>query len=226
MDKALWAEKYVFWIKNPVLGWTTEERPSDSNYDNYIPTVSGRYIWKVQALTDGMMIDSDEWNLDVKIPSSIYMVSPNGGESYTAGTSQNIKFNASGVDNVKLEYSNNSGSTWTTIIESLSATAGTYTWTVPNLSSTQCMVRVSDILNTSISDQNNATFTITKPESGGGVLLWKYQMGGNIDYSSPAIGTDGTVYVGALNKFLYATNPMALLNGNITLMMEFFLRLQ
>ncbi len=38
------------------------------------------------------------------------------------------------------------------------------------------------------------------------VLKWRFQTGGEID-SSPAIGTDGTVYVGSDDGYLYAINP-------------------
>ena len=39
-----------------------------------------------------------------------------------------------------------------------------------------------------------------------GVLKWKYETGGNV-YSSPAIGADGTIYVGSDDNYLYAINP-------------------
>jgi outer membrane protein assembly factor BamB len=36
-----------------------------------------------------------------------------------------------------------------------------------------------------------------------GVKLWEFETGGTV-YSSPAIGPDGTVYVGSWDKKLYA----------------------
>ena len=36
-----------------------------------------------------------------------------------------------------------------------------------------------------------------------GTVLWEFKTGGLVD-SSPAIGSDGTVYVGSRNKKLYA----------------------
>ena len=38
-----------------------------------------------------------------------------------------------------------------------------------------------------------------------GVKLWEFETGGGV-YSSPAIGSDGTVYVGSHDKKLYAIN--------------------
>jgi hypothetical protein len=39
-----------------------------------------------------------------------------------------------------------------------------------------------------------------------GTVLWEFETGGNV-YSSPAIGPDGTVYVGSHDNKLYAINP-------------------
>jgi len=46
-----------------------------------------------------------------------------------------------------------------------------------------------------------------------GTLKWSYYVGGTIYYSNPAIGTDGTVYVGSYNSKLSAINPNGLSNG-------------
>jgi PKD repeat protein len=40
-----------------------------------------------------------------------------------------------------------------------------------------------------------------------GTLKWEYQPGNWIDTSSAAIGSDGTVYIGSGDKYLYAFNP-------------------
>ena len=45
----------------------------------------------------------------------------------------------------------------------------------------------------------------TKAKATAGVKLWEFETGGLV-YSSPAIGSDGTVYVGSLDKKLYAIN--------------------
>jgi hypothetical protein len=45
----------------------------------------------------------------------------------------------------------------------------------------------------------------TKAKATGGVKLWEFETGGYV-LSSPAIGSDGTVYVGSYDKKLYAIN--------------------
>jgi hypothetical protein len=91
---------------------------------------------------------------------SITVMSPNGGESWVAGSFRSITWNATGVTNVALEYTLD-GSNWTTITSSTPASAGSYGWTVPDFATTAARVRVSDASNPSLSDTSNAAFTIT-----------------------------------------------------------------
>ena len=44
----------------------------------------------------------------------------------------------------------------------------------------------------------------TKAKAVAGSKLWEFETGGMISYSSPAIGSDGTVYVGSDDKKVYA----------------------
>ena len=46
----------------------------------------------------------------------------------------------------------------------------------------------------------------TKAKAVAGVKLWEFKTGGAIGESSPAIGSDGTVYVGSFDTKLYAIN--------------------
>ena len=92
--------------------------------------------------------------------ATLAVTSPNGGESWGAGSSHNITWTTTGtIANVKIEYSTNNGTAWTTIIASTPNT-GTYGWTVPNVPSASCLVRISDAAIVGISDVSNAVFTI------------------------------------------------------------------
>jgi hypothetical protein len=67
---------------------------------------------------------------------------------------------------VKIEYSTNNGTSWTVIASSVAASAGSYTWTVPNTATTQARVRVSDAQNGTPTDTSNSAFTITSSSPG------------------------------------------------------------
>jgi hypothetical protein len=92
--------------------------------------------------------------------------SPNGGESWPSGSRQSITYTATDPDGddgslaIGLDYSLNSGSSWTVIANGQTNT-GSYDWTLPAVTSSTARVRVraSDGPAES-SDVSNADFTI------------------------------------------------------------------
>ncbi|MEJ2627074.1 MAG: hypothetical protein P8078_00740 [bacterium] len=92
---------------------------------------------------------------------SITVNVPNGGESWYAGTTHYITWSSSNFTSpVKIEYSSDNGYSYTSIISS-TANDGSYTWTVPQDFSSQCLVRISDAADGNPSDVSNAAFSIT-----------------------------------------------------------------
>lgn len=78
------------------------------------------------------------------------------------GSAHNITWTSIGtIANVKVEYSTNNGTGWTTIVAS-TPNSRTYSWTVPATPSATCLVRVSDASNAAISDVSDAVFTIVR----------------------------------------------------------------
>jgi hypothetical protein len=93
--------------------------------------------------------------------SSISVDSPNGGEHLYVGSIATIKWLSTDVSNVKIEYTTNNGGNWNTIISSIPATRGSYSWLVPNTASNLCKVRISDVVNPTISSSSSNTFSIS-----------------------------------------------------------------
>jgi hypothetical protein len=87
--------------------------------------------------------------------------SPNGGESWQAGSTHDITWTSTGsVGAVKIEFSSDQGASWNTIANSTS-NSGTYSWQVPNISSNNCLVRISEANDADPSDASDNTFSIT-----------------------------------------------------------------
>ena len=101
---------------------------------------------------------------DAGAGASITVTAPNGGESWPAGSTQNITWTASGVTNVKIEYSSDGGATYATVAASV--TGGTYAWTVPSAATANGKVRISDTAASGASDVSNAPFTIVAAPPG------------------------------------------------------------
>ncbi|MFZ5519550.1 MAG: right-handed parallel beta-helix repeat-containing protein [Candidatus Zhuqueibacterota bacterium] len=96
--------------------------------------------------------------------SSITVTNPNGGEQWEADTPQAITWTGQGIDNydVKIEYSTDGGANYSFVTyQTNHGTAGSYTWTLPDEPSTNCLVRLSVLQASVISDVSNASFEIT-----------------------------------------------------------------
>jgi Leucine-rich repeat (LRR) protein len=92
--------------------------------------------------------------------ATLGVTSPNGGESWIGGTAHDITWTSTGtIANVKLDYSTNGGTVWTTIVAS-TANTNSYAWTLPVVASANCLIRVSDAAIQAINDASDAAFTI------------------------------------------------------------------
>jgi hypothetical protein len=94
--------------------------------------------------------------------STISLTTPVGAESWKVGETKNITWSSANVSNVKVEYTSNNGSTWSTLVASTPAAAGSYSWTIPDTipSSANCKIKVSDITSASIQSISPSTFTV------------------------------------------------------------------
>jgi hypothetical protein len=102
----------------------------------------------------------DGYNMCSNLPDTIRVTSPNGGESLSPNSTVTVNWTYRHVDDIKIEYSTNNGSTWTSIVNGIPAGQLSYNWTVPNSPSAQCLVRISSLVG-NISDVSNSVFTIT-----------------------------------------------------------------
>ncbi len=144
------------------------------------------------------------------VPPAVTVTSPDGGESWLAGSSHAITWSSTGaVGDVRIRYSIDSGNTWIGVATA-TANDGSYAWTIPDTPSTTCLVEIGEASDGSPYDNSNALFTIVagtytvsgKVTSGGGGLANVSlsglpgnpltDMAGN--YSAEvAFGWDGTV---------------------------------
>jgi hypothetical protein len=132
-----------------------------------------------------------------KPATTVTVTSPNGGESWQVGSPQTITWTSVGaVFNVKIEYSTNNGSNWTSITAS-TPNDGAYPWIVPGVVSGQCLIRVKDTHGIP-SDTSDAVFsivpvpavTVTSPNGG---ESWEVGSLQTITWTS--VGTVGNVKI-------------------------------
>jgi len=99
--------------------------------------------------------------------NKLQVIFPNGGEIITGDHSgirtYYIAWEASYIDNVKIDYSANGGSNWTSIVDSTPAERGWYEWIVPGIPTANGLIRITDIDNISILAISTAAFMIQNP---------------------------------------------------------------
>jgi beta-lactamase superfamily II metal-dependent hydrolase len=103
---------------------------------------------------------------DVTAPA-VAMTSPNGGETWKAGSTQAITWSATdavGVTSVDLAYSTDGGATFPNALASGIANSGSWSWTVPNVPTGTARVRVlaRDAAGNLGRDSSAANFTIDR----------------------------------------------------------------
>ncbi|MCF6270089.1 MAG: hypothetical protein L3J41_10270 [Melioribacteraceae bacterium] len=168
-------------------GWTTLTTTASGNSYTWNPVNNTPTTAALVRVTNTAGASTDQSDATFTIAGINAVTSPNGGENWEEGSSQNITWSTFGtVANSTIEYFNGSG--WTTL--TTTASGNSYTWNpVNNTPTTIALVRVTNTAGAS-TDQSDATFTIaginavTAPNGG---EFWLVGASENITWST--IGT-------------------------------------
>ncbi|MDD5382199.1 MAG: DUF1565 domain-containing protein [Candidatus Margulisbacteria bacterium] len=97
---------------------------------------------------------------------------PNGGETWQAGNTYDITWEASGSpETFQLYYTTDEAYGYQIITDEVTGTSRQYPWLVPNRPSTSAKVRIEAIKDaTTVTDESDGTFTITPPPAGAFLL--------------------------------------------------------
>ncbi len=132
---------------------------------------TGVYPWTVSGLVsddcririsdaaDGVPSDVSDGPFSVVDEETLTLVQPNGGQTWYAWCTATVRWASTCIENVRIEYSHDGGSTWTEIVSSTPA-RDPFLWIVADTPSTDCLVRVSDAVDGYPSDTSDAPFTI------------------------------------------------------------------
>ncbi len=160
------------------FGSSAETATSDEDSTWTLATAAsdGTYYWCARN-NDGSLQSAwtsmGSFTIDATAPSvaADALTTPSGGESWVKDFAQDITWDTAKVTDahfsatpIKLEYSTDSGSNWTVIVEA-TENDGTYSWTTPDILSTQVRVRITatDTLAQSSSDTSDADFSLVNP---------------------------------------------------------------
>jgi beta propeller repeat protein len=156
-------------VPNVQLEYTTN---NGSSWIVIIPsTSSNMYNWtvpnypstqcrvRVTDINNPTVSDQSDGMFTISETPLVTLISPNGGENWQVGSTQLISWYYVNVNNIKIDYSTNNGTSWSAITLSI-PNSGSYRWSVPNTPSTNCLVRITDV-SSAVTDISNEVFTIS-----------------------------------------------------------------
>lgn len=95
------------------------------------------------------------------LPPCLALVAPNGGESFTYGDSTDITWRCKSIQRLNILFSDDNGDSWESIATSILAITGVFTWTIPNLSSSECLIKLLCTDTPDVLDISDSTFEIS-----------------------------------------------------------------
>jgi hypothetical protein len=135
----------------------TASTPNTGSYPWTVPgqeTTNGRV--RVSDAADG--VPNDMGSLVIQMPPMIQVLTPNGGESWLAGTAHDVTWTSTGITGlVRISYSTNNGGSFSMV--AITQNDGSYTWTLPSVISSECLVQITDFYVVT-DDTSDAVFSI------------------------------------------------------------------
>ena len=204
---------------------------------------NGSYIWnpipnidsstlkvRIESIDKPQYWDESDNYFTIKPSNSIQVTSPNGGETLSAGGTWDMTWNAPGsINNVKIDLSLDGGSTYPQTIVASTPNTGDFTWNpIPDLSTSNAKIKISDASDASVFDESDNVFsivqvqdslTVIQPNGGetlqpGGSYEIKWSSTGNISDVMILLSTDSgqtfptTITLDAPNTGSYVWDPI------------------
>ena len=148
--------------------------------------------------TGGGGVSDESGQFSIAVGDSINVEKPSTGDTWYYSSTNEIVWNYGPlvlpVNDVDLEYSDDGGTTWTTIAIGVGLDSKTYNWTIPDVVSSNCLVRVRQ--QTTLICGESGVFTISPPSlsvtSPSGGETWYFGDYENITWTSTS-GISGNV---------------------------------
>ncbi|CDW81888.1 subtilisin-like serine protease [Stylonychia lemnae] len=147
-----------------VTTWTTASTGGAPGYRQPTITIlvpnginSNQCRIRVSDYYGTLLGDMSDANFTIAPSNDITVTSPNGGESMVGLSTYTISWTnlPSASGQYYLQYSVDNGSSWTNITSNITGNA--YAWSVPNIPSNQCLIKVLDYNNTCKFDERRCS---------------------------------------------------------------------
>ena len=132
--------------------------------------VSTRFFLKFSA-PDNLNVSTTYGPFVKSNLNSLSITSPTLNKYVVSGDTTELQWGTTNVQQVKIDYTLNDGSSWNTLNSNASGPSGAYKWVVPASLSGDCKIRITDAGNASIS-ATSETFKVVKTDEIGGPYLY------------------------------------------------------
>jgi N-acetylneuraminic acid mutarotase len=145
---------------NSWIATTTTNAPSARDGHTAVWTGSEMIVWGGSAGSNPLKTGARYCGPP---PPPLTIIQPNGGEVWSMGSVQQIKWEASNLtqsDRLIIQYSRDGGATWVRIAQDVPALSLSYSWHVDNYATTQGRMKILLQGHLSITDESDANFTV------------------------------------------------------------------
>ncbi len=118
-----------------------ENIPVGNNLYTWIPEVASNWN-KIRIMETAIPEVYDETE-NIFVVFRLDLTSPIGGEALVGNSQYDITWDSEIITSVKIEFSSDNGQNWNTVISSVTAGNSLYNWSVPNISSDECYIKLS-----------------------------------------------------------------------------------
>lgn len=133
---------------------------------------------RVTAVTQSVFTDDSDANFEIREPSVINLVRPNGGEEFVTNTPVTIVWTSAGfAGDVRIEASRNGGGEWEVLFPS-TPNDGNEVWTITGSPTRFGRIRIVSLAEPNVTDRSDGVFTVetptlvtTGPANGSSVLV-------------------------------------------------------
>jgi photosystem II stability/assembly factor-like uncharacterized protein len=149
------------------INWETiaHNYPNIGNYSWTVPYINEDSVWfRVQDNINTSKFDINDAPQNIMIlDSNLTLNNPIDGDVILIGSTISITWNATGINFIDIDFSNDNGVTWGSIASSIDASTGSYSWSVPNSVSNSVLIRVKNSNYPSQYDQNQTPLILSNP---------------------------------------------------------------
>lgn len=133
-----------------------------------VPVDSNSYMWTPEIATTWCKIQLSETSFPEVTDESannfivfrLDLTSPEGAENLAGESKFDISWESEIINDVKIEFTSDNGQNWSSVTESVPAGDSIFEWTVPNINSVECFIKLTTPGLTELYSINELPFSI------------------------------------------------------------------